>query len=317
MNINKYWLRLADTDIAREVRVRIADFSWRMEYIRGIRDRDFAWKVRRRMFHDRNPLFTILQDKCKVKEYAKARGVRTADLLFVTDRPETIPFEDLPLNCFIKANHGATWNILRVESDFYWYGDGSGLISDRGSHVDQERALRYKLTREECVSLCQKWLRRDWLHREWAYRDIPRCIIVEEMLTSRDKAPLIDYRLYTFNGSVKAISVGSPRYRRNRENAFFDPAWRPFTLTKYREKLPDPLPGKPDSLEQMILAAGELGHDLDFARIDLYDTAQGVVLGEITLYPESGHRGTPTACRDFNKWLGDQWVLPRKDAQQH
>jgi hypothetical protein len=311
---NRNVLGLADTDLVREIRVKIADLVWRAEYVRGMRDRDFAWKVRRRMFHDRNPLLTVVQDKCKVKEYARARGVKTARLLYGTDRPETIPFEDLPPNCFIKANHGAQWNIIRMESEFYWFGDGSGLIAGQGPDLSREHAARYRLTREQCVSLCQKWLRRRWLGREWAYRDIPPSIVVEESLTSRDEGLLLDYRLYTFRGVVKAISLGSAQYRRNGLNVFLDPTWKPFSLTKYKERLPDPLPEKPDSLEQMILTAGQLGQELDFARIDLYDTTQGVVLGEMTLYPESGRRNTPTACPVFNKWLGDQWVQPGENS---
>lgn len=35
---------------------------------------DFAWKVRRRMRFDRNPVFVIVQDKYRVKRYAEERG---------------------------------------------------------------------------------------------------------------------------------------------------------------------------------------------------------------------------------------------------
>ena len=54
--------------------------------------------------------------------------------------------------------------------------------------------------------------------------------------------------------------------------------------------------------------AAKLGRGLDFVRVDLYNTTRGVVLGEMTVYPEAGSMNTPTACPVFNKWLGDQWV---------
>jgi len=278
----------------------------------GLTEKDFAWKVRWRMKNDKNPIFVILQDKYKVKEYAQDRGVRTAKLLFVTDRPETIPFDQLPRNCFIKANHGSGWNIYCVDSEFFNFKNGKSLVKPDGSLMDRNAAMKYKLTQEECIYLCKKWLRRRFSKEEWAYQYIEPKIIVEEALISIDGKEIKDYRIYTFQGVVKAISVGSPTYRRNRENVFFDPNWKEFKLTKYKEKVPDPLPGKPDNLQEMIRIAEWLGNGLDFVRVDLYDTTQGILLGEITIYPQSGHINTPTACPKFNKWLGDQWVLDKK-----
>ena len=115
-------------------------------------------------------------------------------------------------------------------------------------------------------------------------------------------------------GAVKAIAVRSAAYRRNGENILFDPGWREIPLTIYRRKRPQTLPARPARLEEMIEMAQRLGEGIDFARIDLYDTTQGVVLGEITMYPYGGMPDSPTACPVFNKWLGDQWKLRRRDA---
>jgi hypothetical protein len=64
----------------------------------------------------------------------------------------------------------------------------------------------------------------------------------------------------------------------------------------------------------MIEVAQKLGTDIDFARIDLYDTTQGIILGEMTIYPEGGILNSPTSCPIFNKWLGNQWKLRKLDA---
>ena len=69
-------------------------------------DVNFSAKVRWRMKFDRNPLLVTLQDKYRVREYARLKGVKIAKLLYVTDRPKTIPFGELPKNYLIKANHG-------------------------------------------------------------------------------------------------------------------------------------------------------------------------------------------------------------------
>ena len=60
----------------------------------------------------------------------------------------------------------------------------------------------------------------------------------------------------------------------------------------------------------MIVAAETLGKDLDFLRVDFYDTFAGLYFGEITTTPGSGlERFDPEA---FDRYLGGRWVLPRR-----
>ena len=106
---------------------------------------------------------------------------------------------------------------------------------------------------------------------------------------------------------MKAINIGSRTYRREKLNVFFYPDWSEIKLTAYKDAVPDPLPAKPDNLTEMIQIAERLGKGLDFIRVDMYDTTDGLVLGEMTVYPERGARRTPTACPKFNRWLGSQW----------
>lgn len=68
----------------------------------NISSKDISWKIRSRMKNDRNPLFITLQDKFKVKDYARERGVETAETYYVTDDPDTIPFDTLPILFSLK-----------------------------------------------------------------------------------------------------------------------------------------------------------------------------------------------------------------------
>ena len=275
---------------------------------------DFAAKVRWRMRFDRNPLLITLQDKYALREYADSRGVKTPRLLHLTDCPETIPFDDLPLRYMIKATHGRAWNILCFDSELYPFGDGCNLINQDGSLLNTEAAAKYKLSRSEAVKLCKYWLAQKYNSREWAYQFIYPRILVEELLVPKDNTILKDYRMYTFRGAVKAINVGSALYRKTHTNVFFDAHWKEFKLTKYREQIPCPLPEVPEVLGDMIKVAEKIGHDMDFTRIDLYDTPQGIFLGEATVYPEGGGLDSPTSCPAFNKWLGNQWALNKIDS---
>jgi hypothetical protein len=268
---------------------------------------DFSTKVRWRMAHDRNPLFPILQDKVAVKRYAHERGVATPRMLFVTTDPATLPFDELPNSCFIKANHGCGWNILCEAGEFYYFGQGKGLIDANGKLLAEARHSSHYLSRDQVVGLCRKMLGIRFAAGEWAYQVIPPQILAEERLFPADGGELLDYRFFTFNGVVRVIGVGSASYRKNGENVFLTQDWQPIALTQYRERLPDPLPQRPSRLDEMIAAAERLGAGIDFVRVDLYDSTRGVMLGEITLYPEGGIPDSPTSCPIFNQWLASFW----------
>ena len=271
---------------------------------------DFAAKVRWRMLYDRNPLFSVLADKVTVKEFAAKRGVTSALALLVTADPDAIPFAELPETCFLKANHASAWNYLRYEGEWYFFGYGAKLLRHDGTMVEEPERSRSRISEEILLDHCRKMLSSRYSQHEWAYHQISPRILIEERLAPKEGEELMDYRLFTFDGKVKAISVGSPSYRREERNVFFTPDWKVIPLSSYSEPLPDPLPEQPALLCEMLEAASRLGAGIDFARIDLYATDIGVRLGEITLYPEGGDKNTPTSCPRFNDWLGSFWSFP-------
>jgi hypothetical protein len=278
---------------------------------REARDKSFAWKVRWRKKHDRNPLFVAVQDKLAVKQYALDRGVLSAEVYHVTNQPETLPFDRLPENYFIKANHGCGWNIACIDSKLYRFANGNAFIQPDGSPMEPRDLEKFRLSREQCVALCHQWLHTKYLADEWAYQPIEPKLIVEEPLRQADGGALRDYKIYVMGGSVKAISITGAIFRINHvDRLFFDCDWNLFPETKTKPVLGDQLYQRPDSLEEMVAAAGRLGRELDFVRVDMYNTTRGLRLGEITLYPFAGSPGSPSSSAAFNKWLGDQWTLP-------
>ncbi len=277
-------------------------------------DVDFSAKLRWRMRFDRNPLFVTLQDKYAVKEYARVREVDSPKLLYATDRPETIPFDALPPSYMIKANHGSSWNVLCHNSELYRFRNGKELVMAGGEFLDAALAAKNRITREEAISLCTAWLGRRFVKREWAYQHIRPRIIVEELLAPADGEALKDYKFYVFDGVVKALYVGSPIYRRDDATAFFYPDWTEIRMTKSRFRPPEPMPQRPERLAELIDAAQRLAEGLDFARVDMYVTGRGVLLGEVTIYPHGGTLATLAPCKVFDRWLGSHWRLGRADA---
>jgi hypothetical protein len=260
---------------------------------------------------ERNPLFITIGDKYEVRRFASQRGVDCAPLLHVTQDANTIPFASLPPDCMIKATHASGWNIARINSAFCLFGDGCGPIRDElPAHESRNHAL-VPMSQEEVVAQCNRWIASRYRLLEWAYQRMTPRIVVEAALCPRQGHELFDFRLYTFRGEVRAINVGSASFRRHRLNVFLAPDWSPIPLTRYVESLPERIPQRPDTLPEMIDIAKRLGQDLDFVRIDLYDTTVGVVLGEMTPYPNGGLRGMPSGCPRLDLWLGSQWPMGR------
>jgi hypothetical protein len=232
-------------------------------------------------------------------------GVKAAKVYYVTDKPETIPFDTLPETYFIKANHGSLWNILCKKGEFYLF--------ENGEHFAEfDARSKYKLSREECIQTCRLWLKSTYSKREWAYKHIPPRIMIEETLVQRGGGEFKDYKFYVFHGKVKAVWFVCPTFRRNKEIIYFDRGWQTLKLNLHGEKVPDSIPEKPDNYYEMLEIVEKLAAGLDFVRIDLYDTTRGIVFGEMTFYPYGGWPGKPTSDQAFNQWLGDQWELPTR-----
>ena len=291
--------------------------------IDGIRDKltefselDLAAKIRWRMRFERDPKFIRLQDKIAVREYAAERGVATAGILHLTDDPQTIPFSDLPANYMVKANHGSSWNIVCLNSRHYFFGDGGELAdkleTEDATFFESQRHLEH----EEVIELCQTWIKTIYSTAEWAYRYIPPRIVVEPLLKPRRGSELMNYEFFTFDGEVKAINVDSARYVRDGVDTVFDADWNLVELSTTDAAQTDVRPERPTTLPEMIALAGRLGKGINFARIDLYDEVNGIVLGEITIYPLAGRPGTPTRCLHFNRFLGDQWQMSPAQRRQ-
>ena len=72
--------------------------------------------------YDRNPLMPIVADKYMVRWYLKdilgkeEAGRILVPLLYVIDKPETIPFDKLPQEYIIKPNHASGRHIIIEKS---------------------------------------------------------------------------------------------------------------------------------------------------------------------------------------------------------
>jgi hypothetical protein len=109
-----------------------------------------------------------------------------------------------------------------------------------------------------------------------------------------------DYRLFVFGGTAELIQVDVGHLTTGRVR-LYTPTW---------EKLAPELGGdvpQPAHLAEMIAAARTLCGNLDFVRVDFYDTAERLYFGELTTSPECAMGRF--LLKGLDRHLGGRWQV--------
>lgn len=244
----------------------------------AIRPKTFSDYVFHRKVADDDPRFEVYADKLRVKEIV-ADAVGSEWVIPTLWHGDSVPEQifQWPLPFVLKANHGSGFNLfLRSRSDL---------------DLDAISAA---------VEIWSKHQWPRWMGEAW-YNRIPKRLLAEPMIG--DGSGVSDFKLFTFGGRVEFIQVDLDRFI-SHKRVFFDPEWRRHNFSLKYPSDPRPIQ-KPPFLREMIEAASLLGAPFTFARVDLYETAQGPRFGEITFTPGAGlERFTP---RSMDLQFGRLW----------
>ena len=255
----------------------------------------FNEKLQWLKLYDRNPLYTIMVDKVKAKEYvAKKIGEQyIIPTLGVWKSADDIDFDSLPDRFVIKCNHN----------------------SGKGMYICRDKS---RMNVNEVRKGLSEGLREDYYKhgREWPYRDVPRRILAEQYMESEKPSfvnsdveekvsrvgDLRDYKFYCFNGEPKLCQVISDRAVDEKID-FYDMNWNRIVglvglvgLTDGVHNSNQDMPC-PYSFKDMLHCARILSKDIPFSRIDFYDINGRAYWGEITFFPASG----------FGVFRPDEW----------
>lgn len=219
--------------------------------------------------YNRNPLYTSLVDKVRVKDYIKKLigDEYVIPTLGVWDDFDEIDFSKLPDRFVLKTNHsgGNTGVVLCTDKTRFNVLQAKRKI-EKSLHTDIYR-----------------------LYREWPYKNVVRRVFAEEYIEDKTEGELIDYKFYCFNGYVDSVmlcldrQVGKPKFY------FFDKSW---TLKRYNKRgkeapLDFTLP-KPLNMDKMFELAAILSQGIPFVRVDMYNVDGKIYFGEMTFFPASG-----------------------------
>lgn len=212
-----------------------------------------------------NPLVIQCADKYLVRDYVTVCGYGhiLTDLIAVYNNVEEIDWDKLPNQFALKWNFGAGMNIICRDKD--------------------------SLDITSSIKRLKKWGRtKYWLsHSEMQYKYAPKKILCEEYLTPETEGdPIVDYKVYCFNGFPLAIFVMHDRGK-GVKTEFFNKDWVPLkNTTKYAA--PEKATPKPKCLEEIISCCKALSKPFPFVRIDFYIINGSPIFGEMTFTPSGG-----------------------------
>ncbi len=248
----------------------------------------FNEKLQWLKLYDRNPRYTMMVDKYKVRDYiAEQLGEEyLIPSLGVWDDPDDIDFNTLPDQFVLKCNHNS--------------GLGMCICKDKSK-------LDIKKTKAEL----RKGLKQDYYltGREWPYKDVPRKIIAEKYMSDMETGDLLDYKLMCFNGKVKCSFVCSERFSGNgMKVTFYDQNWDMLPFERHYPKSKEPI-RKPINYDLMVEFSEKLSENIPFVRVDFYEINGSLYFGELTFSPGSGFEEFTPESADLE--LGNWIRLPK------
>ena len=244
----------------------------------------FNEKLQWLKLYDRNPLYTTLVDKYRVKQWVadKIGEEYVIPTLAVWDNAEDIDISFLPEQFVLKCNHDS----------------GSVIICKDKANLDIV-AAKEKLG---------KALRHNfyWDAREWAYKHVKPCVFAEKYIQDRNSEDLLTYKFLCFNGEPQLmyITVKNDDIWEN----YYD---MDFCLLNLTRKYPNhifPLP-KPKCFDEMKEVAAKLSKGISHVRIDLYEVNGQIYFSEYTFYDWGGLFDFKD--QKLNNQLGDLIILPK------
>lgn len=248
----------------------------------------FNEKLQWLKLYDRNPLYTTLVDKYRVKQWVadKIGEQYVIPTLAVYNSVDEIDLDKLPSQFVLKCNHDS----------------GSMAICKDKAVFDLEVA-KQKL---------DKGLKHNmyWDAREWVYKNVDRVIIAEPFIDTLGKPESIEYKITCIDGKVKMITVCSGiahvEYDK-RFNDHFDLQGNRLPFYVYYKPAGLDLPEK-ELVKEMVSIAETLSEGIPQVRVDLYYHNKRFYFGEMTFYTWGGMMDYEP--KEWDRIMGDWLKLP-------
>ena len=129
--------------------------------------------------------------------------------------------------------------------------------------------------------------------------------MVQEYIDDGHGLTPLDYKLYVYHGETAFVQIHTGRFETHLSD-FYNVKWEKLPVSGMEANTNIAYP-RPKHFDEMLAVARSLGSDVDFVRIDLFETDCKLYFGEITLNPASGMvRFDP---RHFDREFGKLWKV--------
>ena len=246
----------------------------------------FNEKLQWLKIHDHNPLYPMLVDKYRVKQWVADRiGEEHVTRTYAMwESAEDIDITGLPERFVLKTNH-----------------DSGGVAICRNRSTFDLESAKKKLAKHLKVNYF-------WRTREWPYKDVKPCVFAEEYLEPTEgTSDLTDYKLMCFGGKVRCEFTCTDRAEGNLHVDFFDTDWNHLPFTRHYPNA-EVAPDAPARLREMVADAEKLSEGIPCVRADFYEVAGQYYFGEMTFLPGGGMEEFDPDCWDVE--LGSWIELP-------
>lgn len=234
--------------------------------------------------YDHNPLYTILADKYRVKEYVSSKVGKdyVVPCYGFWNNVDEIDFDLLPEQFVLKCNHNS--------------GGGLVICKDK-SQLDFETAKQG--LRKGLLDNFFKY------SRVWPYKNIQRGVLADMYLDDHTGTELRDYKWLCFNGEPRIMYITNKG--KNIYENFFDMEFNPLDMSHgYPKLFPDI--EKPTEFERMKVLARKLSEGIPFVRIDFFCVEGRIYFAEYTFYDWGGMK---LLNGDWENILGE-WITLKK-----
>lgn len=251
-----------------EIYVRVEYFIVFGKRLRLKNPQTYSEKLQWLKLHEGDPIYTRMVDKAEAKKYVTE--IIGEEYIIPTygvwNHFDEIDFDKLPDQFVLKTTH-----------------DSGGVIICKDKKTLDKNAAKVKL---------EKSLKNDYYYtsKEWPYKNVVPRIIAEKYMED-ESGELCDYKLFCFDGKMKALFIATDRFTLGEETKFdfFDENFNHLPFTNGHPNATKPIK-KPESFQQMKDLAEKLSQKIPHVRVDFYCTNGKIYFGELTFFHWGGFK---------------------------
>jgi hypothetical protein len=226
----------------------------------------FNEKINYRKLLDRRPIYTVLCDKIKAKDYVRKRlgEGRTPRTMHIYEHPNEFSPGDVTKKCVLKSNDG--------------WGDAKILEPDDFDSNEVEKTIKEMIEKDHF----------SW-SREWGYYGVESKAFIEEFVRPENNAKVpVDYKYYCFGGKTEMVEIITDRATGDMRSMYTNRDGQPIDLVYCSYSETSELPISIELFNELRDVAEVISQGFDFLRVDMYYSEGNIMIGELTVYPSGG-----------------------------